>query len=311
MYSPLTNKTKKENSRRIIIACIGSIGAVLLLATRSSISGLDDSRGPLDEKKLNDLYQSDVGCVSRKHNLVYVHVPKTGGTTIENISLFEDGGLHHSLTDHQTIDVMMKDSEDRALTDFATAAHIRHPCERYISAFHYLKDGKGNTHDTAWAEEHIGSMSIDEFVQSQREKNWPGDDHYTHFNEMHPFLFHSNGEFGIDHLLCQEQWDEGIARLYSSVGMPTPDYLLNSSKDVTNKKPNHARENKHESCADLQPETRQAIEEKYAMDYCVFGYASIPSSYQLTETCIGLYLTKSEFTKNYGICKAQMTTSSA
>jgi hypothetical protein len=292
-------KIKREWCQ-MIICCIGSTIAAVLLVTRSAISPLNDSRRLLE---YNGIDQSDKGCISRIHNLVYVHVPKTGGTTIELSPLFKDAGLHHPLGGHSSIRKMMEDSESRGLDNFVTAAHIRHPCDRFISAFYYLKDGKGNARNNAWAEEHIGKMNIDEYVQKQKENNWP-DDYYAHFLPLSSFLFHLNGEFGIDQILCQEQWDEGIARLFSTVGMPTPDYLLNSSSENTNWR-SHFLKNEHEKCVDLKSETRQAIEEHFAMDYCVFGYPSIPSNDPLSETCVGAHLTKLDFTRNYSICKAQ------
>lgn len=189
------------------------------------------------------------------------------------------------------------------MDDFTTATHIRHPCKRYISAFYYLKDGKGNKGDTLWAKEHIGDMGIDEFTLSQKENDWKDLKFWLHFFPMTDYLMHTEEkvEFGVDEVLCQEHWDEGITRLYDAVDLVTPEYLLNSAKKDGDK--THALHNEHESCASLDPETRAIIEEYYAIDYCLLEYPSIPEDPK-SSTCVGTGKNRSYFTERYNeACK--------
>lgn len=239
------------------------------------------------------------GCISQKNKLMYVHIPKVGGSTMENSGLFDDvpntGG-------HFSIDYMKNDPKgERDEDSFITSAHIRHPCDRFISAFYYLKDKKGNAGDQAWAAQHIGDMSIDEFVQKHAASKWTLP-LALHFAPMHEFLFHQESEeFGIDELLCQEHWQEGVTRLFSRVNVTLPSKFVESN--TTQKDPSsHLLANNHETCADLNEQTREKIESHYAMDYCVFNYPFIQSKDDEIP-CIGTRWNKSDFTFQYKTCK--------
>jgi len=243
-------------------------------------------------KDLVKLYKTDKGLISRQNKLIYVHVPKTGGTTILRSPLFNDARRFHPLGGHHPIAMLMQNSTEREIADFVTAAHIRHPCERYISAFYYLIDRKGTRRDTAWAETHIGDMNIHEFTLFQKQNDW-NDLNECHFKPMVDLLIDLDHDFGVDKVLCQEQWVEGITRLYGAVKMKTPATARNPINS-------HARQNKHESCVDLDPAARAIIEEYYAMDYCLLGYPSIPDP--TSSECIGTGKNRSYFTERYKVC---------
>ena len=253
----------------------------------------------------DNLYSTDAGCISRKHKLLYVHIPKTGGTTIERSPLFDDTRERHATGGHHTIDAMMKDADVRGIESYVKAAHIRHPCERFISAFNYLKHG-GNKGDQKWAAAHIGDMTIDEFVMSMDESGWK-EATAAHFRPQFVYVFHKDGRNGVDTLLCQEHWDEGIRRLFDRVGEMVPSYLLHSTsseeKSTKEKNKSHALQLSHETCADLKQETRNALERRYAMDYCLFDYPSLPDP---QGTCVGISKTPKELTDKFPVCKTMV-----
>lgn len=258
-------------------------------------------------------YENDIGCISRVNELIYVHVPKTGGTTIEKSSLFLDarqmngmGIRKRPVGGHSPIGALKIHSKERG---FIAAAHIRHPCERFISAFRYLTSTKCNKGDKRYADKHIGDMTIDEFVMDSHNKGWRGFGDWPHFEKQHLFLIDEN-QFGVDQILCQEQWNEGIERLYHSVGLEeVPSYLLSNKKSTeesSTKTTNsgHLLKIHHESCADLKPFTRQSLERYYAMDYCLFEYGQIPS--REDGQCIGTTNTKEDFQVKFEACKKKM-----
>ena len=139
-------------------------------------------------------------------------------------------------------------------------------------------------------------MTLDEYVIDSHRKGWKNFDDWAHFQRQFIYLVDGN-EYDVDHILCNEQWDEGMERLYHTVGIY--DIPHNSSGH------SHMLQNEHETCADLNPAIRRAIESYYAMDYCLFEYDQIPNSGN--GQCIGATTTKEEFQEKFRACRKKMS----
>ena len=237
------------------------------------------------------LYETDgTMSISRANKLVYIHTPKTGGSSVENSVLFDDARSHHTVGGHFSVDHMTLDAQERGINDFVKAAHIRHPCSRFISAYAYLTSDICNPGDKRWAKEHIGNMSLDDFIlKLERE---PGLTGKAHLRPLHHWLFYPDGTFGLDVALCQENWNESLDVL--------GEYLGGSDRIPKELYSSHSLQNAHNSCAELRPETRQAIERVYAMDYCIFGFFSQPKT-----GCQQTKETPEVFTERYANCVAR------
>ena len=236
------------------------------------------------------LYDTDgTMAISRENSFLYVHVPQTGGLIVENSPLFNDVWLHHEVGSHHDIESMTKDSEKRGISDFTKAAHIRHPCDRFIDAYEFMTSDQANHGDKIWTGEHIGDKSIDKFV-AEIEKNPEELLREAHFSPMWHYLFHSDGTYGLDITMCQETWTESLDKLSSDFQVPVPDEL----------KINEAMTHQQSKCQDLRPETVAAIERIYHMDYCVFGYDALPQT-----SCPLHDLSKDDLTQRYKTCSAQ------
>ena len=131
----------------------------------------------------------------------------------------------------------MANTEARGTTHFATAVHIRHLCEQFTSASDLLY----NVGNKMWRKENIGSMVIDEFVDHAEKDKWKPF-RKTYFRS---FVVHM-GNFTVDRILCQEQWEEGISRLHKSLA------LMRGTKYSGKVKLHYS----HERCSDLS----QALE---------------------------------------------------
>ena len=280
-----------------------------VFSSESSSRNISEVTFTIDDIKS---YRYDLGVTSRVNKLIYVHVPKTGGTTIEKLPLFDDSRAFYDLGlrdfnigGHAPIGRLKESARLGGIDGFVSAAHIRHPCERFISAFRYLTSTKCNKGDQAYAKEHIGDMTLDQYIAHSHSKGWKDFANWPHFKKQHLFLVNNN-EFDVDHILCQEQWDEGIERLYHAVGnddIPS-DFLHNDKEKKDESKEIHMLQNKHETCADLNPATRRSIETYYAMDYCLFEYERVPNS--KNGQCIGTTTTKEQFNEKFQACKQKM-----
>lgn len=233
------------------------------------------------------LKQTQQGCISRKNKLVYVHIPKTGGSTIERSKLFEDADIPMG---HMYIWQMMKGSKKTGISNFVTATTVRHPCERFISAFRYLTSDKCHESDKKLTEEMIGDLTLDQYVHQLRQIQWKRVQ--QHFTPQYKFVVNKDERsVGVDNILCQEHWDEGIQRLENAIG--TTESLPRLNK--------HILQNNHETCQDLKPQTRKAIEKLYFMDYCLFDYPS-NSSQTSQKQCVGKNNDKRSLSKRLRKC---------
>ena len=285
------------------------------------------SSSNLSEDEL-EMIKQDIGTISRDNKLVYVHIPKTGGSTVEDSEMFdtdrlyEDENLRGPIGGHYTIYEMMQNSEVRGISDFDTATTIRHPCERFVSAFRYVTGDKCNEGDQRLAAAHIGNRTLDEFVELMEEEGWQR--RMVHLDKMYTFLVDDDGNFGVDEVLCMEQWKEGVQRLFRThlrkEGQDEERGLLAVLRTHLRRKGQeeeinllvmkhleggHRLSNQHETCADLKPETRAALERHYAMDYCLFEYQSLPEN-NGEGVCIGIGKNKAWFTAKFQECKTKL-----
>ena len=229
--------------------------------------------------------------------LTYIY----SGTTFEHSALFAD---HAGPTGgHYAIWQMMNNAEKRGISDFVTAATVRHPCDRFISAFRYLTSDKCNEGDRINSEQQIGNRTIDEYVHHLEETGFDGTQ--KHFKPQYEFVVSKDGQsVDVNNILCREDWDEGTDRLAAAIGHNNGFPKLHTS---------HLLTNAHEACSDLEAETVAAIERLFWMDYCLFGYP-LTADHQRnllsnadfgneSWECPSKHLDKESLTGKYTMCK--------
>ncbi|CAE7194858.1 unnamed protein product [Symbiodinium natans] len=226
-------------------------------------------------------YDKDVGQISRINKVIFVHVPKTGGSTIEQSKLFYDAKKHHPVGGHTHAEKMRN-----LAPGFRSFSMVRHPCERFISAFTYTLT-RAPEPELAWHHKNIGSRNVTAYVASS---DFGGDVFwkFLHFRPQHSFLFFHNGTFGVDLLMCQDNWTKSMQRLREYM---KPTVILPFHK--------RARSTTHSKCSDLPKETRQRIERAYAMDMCLFYPTDAPTA------CSGV--SANEMTARYQTCKSRVS----
>ena len=251
------------------------------------------SQGLVSTETLS-LYDTDETMgISRENKLMYVHVPQTDGAVFEHSGLFRDTLSHHPIGGHRTTGEMNYLADKREVSDFIKAAHIRHPCDRFIGAFEFMTSdsSKANEWDRAWAASIIGAKSIDEFV-IQFENNPEQVLHEVHFSPMWQWLFKPDGTYGLDITMCYETWSDSLDKLSKEYSLAVPVSLKTTDALV----------NHQSKCQDLRSETRAAIERIYQMDYCIFEYEALPQQH-----CPQHFLSAEEMTQKYNACSAAAT----
>lgn len=130
------------------------------------------------------------------------------------------------------------------------------------------EDRGRNKDDAAWATKNIGNRTLDQWVLRGIR------DDYIHFEPMWKYVFQITPQgqhrMDVDELFCQEKFSEATDWVNSNFGDIFP------ADDIP-----HANRGSHSSGGDqhqLSLETRQVIEELYALDYCVFSYRKAPTA---------------------------------
>ena len=236
--------------------------------------------------------------ISRKNRLIFVHVPKTGGSTIEASALFDDARVYHRVEGHSSISGMGRNFHERRLDTFLSFAFVRHPCSRMISAFNYLVSGNGNSVDQAFVDKHMRNMTLAKVVENMESEGSEGKAirEWMHFVPMHRYLFYHTGQFGLDMLFCQEHFSEAVK-------------WLNEHYNDTLGEPKTHLKLDHQQCSELQEETRRNIERIFALDFCIFDYKTGQHGAARAESdgCVGARFTRKQFTERYAWCNENLT----
>jgi len=177
-------------------------------------------------------------------NALFIHVPRTAGTSMEKVLAPRTGG-------HETI-------RDYSLPpDVFKFAFVRHPLDRFVSAFFARDEVAGFEISVAGMNRYIEYISC----------KYPGELPYfgvyvEHFIPMHHFLLDFKDGIGVNFLGRYEKLDEHW------------DYLCNALRIKTLPLP-HYRKFDHPHFVECYqtPKNRAYVEELYARDMELFGYS--------------------------------------
>lgn len=162
---------------------------------------------------------------SKRHNLIYFHVPKTGGTTINNL-LGIKGMMPNSLymdtnpaLQHMTPDMVYNFVGDKVWFSTKKVISIREPIERAVSDFLWFKRA-GKLHDM---DEYLDTMSK---LRKSREY-WLHSDG-CHFIPLSDYTFGEEGQLEAD-IIFYDTFERDVKRVFPWV---TEVPHLNKNKDT-------------------------------------------------------------------------------
>lgn len=99
---------------------------------------------------------------NRQHSAIFVHIPKTAGTTV-----IETLGAEPVFDTHAPAGIY-READARFFERAFKFAFVRNPWDRLASSFHFMKSGTDWPMQQQWARRHIGDRNFAEFLRALR-----------------------------------------------------------------------------------------------------------------------------------------------
>ena len=192
--------------------------------------------------------------ISHKHKLILVHVPRTGGTSIEkyfnyNGEFTKDGGDEQK---HFNLDDYKKQLNDKQFKSYFKFSFVRNPWDIIISK--YLHLWYANIHKGGEIGFHAGK-SLRHFL-----------DHYQPPPHEHGDSFHEYFDpHQMDFIGRFENRENDLKYISDKIGVEIDGNIHLRKVQSLDKKKKHYTEY-------YDDETKQIVAEKYAKDINYFGY---------------------------------------
>jgi LPS sulfotransferase NodH len=240
MSSPL-----KKISSGTLAQRIGNADEILHVLSQSKYRPFLGGESPA--KSFNDETRS-----------VFVHIPKAAGSSVEKALYGTRGEVGHA----DALTWLLNDAEH--FTHWYSFAFCRHPLDRFVSAYTYLRGGGRNRFDAQWAEKHIlPYASFSDFVLALQSdaSHRAAVLAWMHFKPQYTFVCDENMNILVDFVGRYESLQRDFATICRRLG-------LKRILPHENATPQRAG---YESYYDAR--TRAVVTEIYARDFECFGYA--------------------------------------
>jgi hypothetical protein len=187
--------------------------------------------------------------ISHKHKFVFVHINKTGGTSIEVIlrKLSRNWtGQHHLIKKYRRL----ADTK-HGFENYFKFTIVRNPYDRLLSNYFYrklmLKDNR--VHD----------LSFKNWITNSRDGNYSFENCLSRHTQL-DWIVDENGEVIVDFIGKFENLQEDFDTICDKIGIPHQQLP-------------HKNKSKHKHYTEYyDEETKQIVAEKYAKDIEYFGY---------------------------------------
>lgn len=195
----------------------------------------------------------------KKLGAAFIHIPKCAGNAITE-AIYDRPSI--DLGAHMTAIDLRKAAPE----DFANAFKftvVRHPLDRFISAFHFLRAGGMTRADKEWANAFIpATMSLEEFCDRLGGANWykRAVMSFIHFRPQTHYICDQNENLLVDFIARHERINDDYQIIRERIGCGKPLKPTN----VTERKPGQ----KHT----IPSIAEEVAKELYAHDYKILGY---------------------------------------
>lgn len=140
---------------------------------------------------------------------IFVHVPRVAGTSLSF-------SLYGQQTGHATLRQFLDRNGPETIREYRTFAFVRHPLDRLVSAWEYLRAGGIQTEHDLNAAEEIRGRSFADFVSSWLPSNYQ---RFFHFQTQFHYLKNNSGKVGVKFVGRFESLEAEFARLCKNLGL--------------------------------------------------------------------------------------------
>jgi len=198
-------------------------------------------------------------CVSNKHKLIFIHIPKTAGTSFVN-SL----GIAHSSSFHNHPEAVRKFAGYRRWNGFLKVTFVRNPLTRFVSAWLYnISQGeKGIGLKGIRKDAHRIGLDFPAFVE-YAEMRWPFENDGLHFRPQSRWLTYKDGsQVEYDFVGRYERLESDVNTVWKLLGLDGIS-LPHARKSRSVYSDHMSYYNKH---------TEKVVRRLYAKDFELAGY---------------------------------------
>ncbi len=201
--------------------------------------------------------QNFVNDWNAKQKAIFVHIPKTAGTSIRRFIGMQDVSDTHA----PALSYYQQDPE--LFEEAFLFTFVRNPWDRFASSFHFLKTGTVWPMQQKWADENMGDMDFDQFTRKLRQPLFRAKVKAERFFWPQSFWFkHTEHLRDFDRIYRFERLDEAFADLSKRFGGPNGTQI-----------PHERKVERAPYTAIYTDQTREIVSNLYADDIDRFVYA--------------------------------------
>ncbi len=146
--------------------------------------------------------------INKQYNILYVHIPKTGGVSIEK-------ALNGRVGDHRDVKRYLKELGEEQFNKYFSFAFVRNPWDKMVSNYFYDKKGgiHGNGKNPTFQ---TGKLSFLEWVKRIESIKPSKRRTYTHQVD---WLKNNSGDICVDYIGRFENFESDWVKICKKVGM--------------------------------------------------------------------------------------------
>lgn len=196
--------------------------------------------------------------VSDSHKLIFIHIQKTGGSTIHKLLQERVPDLHLVKPRHGGA-IRAKQKVD-GWDEYYKFAFVRNPWDRMVSWYSMVTKSPQNS-NKLWRYARDNSSTFEEFIYNCTDEVeiWKGVYYSFTYNQL-DYLTNENGDLLVDFIGRLENFDEDVREVFDKIGV---DLELVP----------HKNRSKHRHYSTFfTPDTEMVVRERFKKDIEYFGY---------------------------------------